>query len=378
MKSSGPVTFAIATFDVTRQHGDADQAVAVDHDALRVLVEARDTAVRHARCRIGRHRVEDGDARLAHRPRRRRSAPRRSRRIRRSARPRSATRRASACPRTARADRAIRPDREWRSSASPPREGPHRSHRRRRRRAARLSICVRPKNSLTVPRAATSSPTATAGVAAVNTKRPSDVAGSASAAASGACRKKPFDLMPVTMPVVMTSCPANGDTKPLPWMSWIAAGTGMQLRGGDRGVARHRVADREVDVVVVGVETAAALANRRGDVARRCDRSGPLEAARGAVADEIRGAGRRAGAGDRHGRHLQRNLAGAGGHGNRAGRVRRRQRRRSRRSRAPLNEVVAAGRECCPRAASPATFLSRPPTCTAPTTRRGSRSLCRD
>ena len=90
--------------------------------------------------------------------------------------------------------------------------------------AAELEICVRVKNSVAVPVTVTRSPTATAGKPPTKTKIPSEVVGSASG--TGSCMKKPFDLRAVTMPEVITPAPANGETSPLPWTSWIAATTG--------------------------------------------------------------------------------------------------------------------------------------------------------
>ena len=138
----------------------------------------------------------------------------------------------TASPRSARVGRSVQPDRES-AAVSTTAAGSGRAVAVTvTSPGSELSTWVKLKNSLTVPRAVTWLPTATAGVAAVNTKMPSDVAGLASASASGACRKKPFDLIPVTRPVVTTSDPANGETAPLPWMSWMAAATGVQLRVG--------------------------------------------------------------------------------------------------------------------------------------------------
>src|SRR5688572_11247011 len=79
-------------------------------------------------------------------------------------------------------------------------------------------------NSVTVPVTWSSAPTTAAGGTGepVNTTMPSDVSGSASASASGVCRKKPFDFSAVTMPRVDTVAPARGDVGPDPWMAWIA------------------------------------------------------------------------------------------------------------------------------------------------------------
>ena len=140
-----------------------------------------------------------------------------------------------------------------------------------------LSTWVKLKNSLTVPRAVTWLPTATAGVAKVNTKMPSDVAGLASASASVACRKKPFDLIPVTRPVV-------NDVRPGKRRHSAAALDVVDGRRDRRAaprrrrrVTRQRVADREIHVVVVGVEAAAALANGRSRIARSSRRGHCLQ-----------------------------------------------------------------------------------------------------
>ena len=65
-------------------------------------------------------------------------------------------------------------------------------------------------NSCTWPETRTALPTTAAagGAPPVKTKMPSDVLGSVSASGSGVCRKKPFDLRPVTTPVVATTWPA--------------------------------------------------------------------------------------------------------------------------------------------------------------------------
>jgi len=87
-----------------------------------------------------------------------------------------------------------------------------------------LLISVRPLNSTTEPSTFTKSPTFTVGVADVKTKMPSDVAGSASAVASGSCRKNPLFFFAVTIPVVRMLLPATGDAAPLPWISCIGVG----------------------------------------------------------------------------------------------------------------------------------------------------------
>ncbi len=81
-------------------------------------------------------------------------------------------------------------------------------------------------NSCTVAVTVTLLPiTAAAGGAVeVKTKTPSEVFGSASAFASGVCKKKPLLLSPVTMPLVVTTCPVKGELVPLPCMSWTATG----------------------------------------------------------------------------------------------------------------------------------------------------------
>src|SRR5215471_10777036 len=73
-------------------------------------------------------------------------------------------------------------------------------------------------NSWTVPATTTEFPTAAAagGALDVNTKIPSEVFGSASALTSGVCKKNPLVLTPVTIPLVVTALPANGDVAPLP------------------------------------------------------------------------------------------------------------------------------------------------------------------
>ena len=72
-------------------------------------------------------------------------------------------------------------------------------------------------NSCTVPMTHTSFPTAAAegGAAEVNTKMPSDVAGSPSPL-DGIWTKNPFDFRPVTMPSVWTVMLTSGDVLPLP------------------------------------------------------------------------------------------------------------------------------------------------------------------
>src|SRR5918992_4563099 len=66
------------------------------------------------------------------------------------------------------------------------------------------------RNSLTWPLTATASPTATVGLVLVKTKRPSEVAGSASG--RGSCSQKPFDDVAVTTPgTSVTACSASGE-----------------------------------------------------------------------------------------------------------------------------------------------------------------------
>ena len=79
-------------------------------------------------------------------------------------------------------------------------------------------------NSATVPVTWTRLPTAAAagGAEKVNTKTPSEVAGSASTVASGSCTKKPFDFTPVTTPRVETELPTRGEAAPLPWIEAMA------------------------------------------------------------------------------------------------------------------------------------------------------------
>ena len=213
----------MATCDVTVTTGDADQPVAVDDDALRVLVEAREcSSRRHARCRIRRHRSRMPGCPARASAGRRRSARSRFRRTRRSARPRSAdaAMHAHALER-ARADRAGRLGSRIAgvsviaagsalpttvTSTSP---------------GSELSICVRLKNSLAVPRAddgvadrrPPASPT-------VNTKMPCDVGGLASAVGIGVCRKKPLDFHAgddAGRDHVLVRRAAR--TQPSPWMS---------------------------------------------------------------------------------------------------------------------------------------------------------------
>jgi hypothetical protein len=73
-------------------------------------------------------------------------------------------------------------------------------------------------NSCTVPVTLTELPIAAAagGADEVKTKTPSDVFGSESAFASAVWRKKPLLRNAVTMPVVVTDCPTNGEVAPLP------------------------------------------------------------------------------------------------------------------------------------------------------------------
>ena len=75
-------------------------------------------------------------------------------------------------------------------------------------------------NSLTVAVTRRREPTETPGAMPVNTKMPSEVAGSASAASTD-CRKNPLlNLIPVTTPSVSTNSPSCGLTAPLPWI-WL-------------------------------------------------------------------------------------------------------------------------------------------------------------
>jgi hypothetical protein len=79
------------------------------------------------------------------------------------------------------------------------------------------------RNSLTVPVTRTRSPTATVGALPVNTKMPSEVAGSPSP--TGSCMKKlrpPAGVTAVTIPSTLpTICPRKLETWPAPWMSAI-------------------------------------------------------------------------------------------------------------------------------------------------------------
>ncbi|MCW0425785.1 hypothetical protein NB717_002374 [Xanthomonas sacchari] len=59
---------------------------------------------------------------------------------------------------------------------------------------------------------------------------PSEVSGSASAWASGVCRKKPALRRAVTMPLVATTWPTSGERAPLPWMLWIGTRLKSSLR----------------------------------------------------------------------------------------------------------------------------------------------------
>ena len=60
------------------------------------------------------------------------------------------------------------------------------------------------------------------GAPPIKTKMPSEVALSSSASSSGAWRKKPSAVIAVTMPDVVTVCPASGDASPRPRRSWMA------------------------------------------------------------------------------------------------------------------------------------------------------------
>ena len=79
-------------------------------------------------------------------------------------------------------------------------------------------------NSDSVPTTRTSFPLAAAagGALLVKTNTPSELLGSRSISASAAWMKNPLDLMPVTMPRVVTTVPTgSGEVRPGPWMSWI-------------------------------------------------------------------------------------------------------------------------------------------------------------
>ena len=86
--------------------------------------------------------------------------------------------------------------------------------------------------SCTVPCTCTRLPTAASadGSAPVNTKMPSEVSGSASASASGACRKKPLLRRAVTMPLVATTWSSSGERSAAPWMAWIGTRLKSSLR----------------------------------------------------------------------------------------------------------------------------------------------------
>src|SRR5918996_3470977 len=93
-----------------------------------------------------------------------------------------------------------------------------------------ISVCVRfvleeppGRNSVTSPLTSIESPTSTTGAEEVKTKRPSEVAGSASP--SGSSMKKPFETVAVTMPATRdTGSPSSGERCAAPWISWISSG----------------------------------------------------------------------------------------------------------------------------------------------------------
>jgi hypothetical protein len=79
-------------------------------------------------------------------------------------------------------------------------------------------ISVMLKNSTTSALTSTRSPTETVGAEPVKTKRPSEVSGSASGV--GSWMKKPLKATAVTtLPLVRRVWPANGEVRPLPWIS---------------------------------------------------------------------------------------------------------------------------------------------------------------
>jgi hypothetical protein len=51
----------------------------------------------------------------------------------------------------------------------------------------------------------------------IQMKMPSEVLSSLSPG-GGLCRKNPFERKAVTMPLVVTVCPASGDASPEPWI----------------------------------------------------------------------------------------------------------------------------------------------------------------
>ena len=141
------------------------------------------------------------------------------------------------------------------------------------------SICVSSKNSLAVPRAMTTLPTATAGVADGEhedaLRRSRDWRPRRRLVSAGRSRST---FTPVTTPLVITSWSDSGED--------AAAALNLVYRrlyrraAPCRGarVARSRIPNREVDVVVVGIEAAAAFSQRGGRVARRRGWSRALEA----------------------------------------------------------------------------------------------------
>ncbi len=129
---------------------------------------------------------------------------------------------------------------------------------------------------MTVPETSTESPTATAGVAdPVNTKIASLVAGSLSG--RGSCTQKPRAepkaRTAVTVPgTPVTRCPASGDIRVLPWMSWIRTGAGgtAPARGAAALTAGGAASSPPASAVAISAATAAGRcgARRAGDVGR--------------------------------------------------------------------------------------------------------------
>jgi hypothetical protein len=87
------------------------------------------------------------------------------------------------------------------------------------------------RNSSTTPVSCSESPSDGLAPAPVNTKMPSEVAGSASGI--GSCSQKPSDATAVTTPGRVTVLPARGERCAAPWTSRMRTAPAQGLNGGE-------------------------------------------------------------------------------------------------------------------------------------------------
>lgn len=121
--------------------------------------------------------------------------------------------------------------------------------------------------SVTVPVTSTASPARTVGELLVKTKRPSLVAGSPSGRVSWNQKpREPYVRTPVTTPgTASTRCPASGERRVVPWMSWMRTAASAAACGE---AATSRPAPS------AAAQRAATAGERRSSAARGTGRAG--------------------------------------------------------------------------------------------------------